>query len=327
MYEKVYENPDIYIIDVPLPNNPLRNLNCYVIKTPEGNLIIDTGFNLEECYSALKEGLEQLEIDIEKTDMFITHLHSDHSGLAAYIMNKDSTIYMSKKDYNYLSNMDDKRWKMLYEFYISEGFSEQEMSILWTVNPAKAYAPDTSFDAVTFSDNFKFSIGDYEFTCIMTPGHTPGHACIYMEHEKILFSGDHILFDISPNITQWVGVKNSLKDYLDSLKKIQRLEIKTTFAGHRKNSMDVYERIEQLLKHHDIRLQETINIVTDHSGLNSYDIASCMKWSMRGKNWSEFPVQQKLFAVGETISHLDYLMEENKVYKKLENGVYKYYLN
>ena len=55
MTEQIYKNPDIYKIYVPLPNNPLKNLNCYVIKTKDKNLIIDTGFNIEECYNALKE--------------------------------------------------------------------------------------------------------------------------------------------------------------------------------------------------------------------------------------------------------------------------------
>ncbi len=34
MYTKVYSNPDIYNLYIPLPENPLKNLNCYVIKTP-----------------------------------------------------------------------------------------------------------------------------------------------------------------------------------------------------------------------------------------------------------------------------------------------------
>ena len=57
MYEKIYSNPDIYKIYVPLPNNPLKNLNSYVVKTENKNLIIDTGFNMPECYEALTEGL------------------------------------------------------------------------------------------------------------------------------------------------------------------------------------------------------------------------------------------------------------------------------
>jgi hypothetical protein len=34
---------------------------------------------------------------------------------------------------------------------------------------------------------------------------------------------------------------------------------------------------------------------------------------MRGKDWSEFPIQQKWFAVGETMSHLDYLRKKGLI--------------
>lgn len=69
--------------------------------------------------------------------------------------------------------------------------------------------------------------------------------------------------------------------------------------------MDVYERIEQLLYHHEIRLQNAIDIISSNPGLDANNIASKMQWSMQGKNWNEFPVHQKWFALGETLSHLD----------------------
>jgi glyoxylase-like metal-dependent hydrolase (beta-lactamase superfamily II) len=324
MIEKIYTDPDIYNIYVPLPNNPLKNLNCYVIKTSEKNLIIDTGFNMPECLEALQHGLEELEIDIGKTEMFLTHMHSDHTGLVTKVMKKDSVIYMSRIDYDYMTNAVNF-WNERDIKFKSEGFPEDELHRIISVNPAKVYASESNFRAVKFEDNFRFKIGQYEFNAVVTPGHTPGHACLYMEKEKIMFTGDHVLFDITPNITSWPGVKNSLKDYIESLNKIKKFDILTAFPAHRKNDMDFYERVEQILHHHDDRLQDIIDIISSNPGLDTYTIAGMMKWSMRGKNWFEFPIQQKWFAVGETLSHLDYLIEEKKIYKVLERGIYKYF--
>ncbi|MGB4440064.1 MAG: MBL fold metallo-hydrolase [Sedimentibacter sp.] len=326
MYKKINNNPDIYIIDVPLPNNALKNLNCYVIKTKDKNLIIDTGFNMHECYDALINGLNELEIDIDKTDMFLTHMHSDHTGLVSSIMKENSTIYMSETDYNYVKLMLTNYWEKSDLNFLKEGFNEDELEKIRTVNPARVFNPNKLFNVTIVENQSKINIGGYEFTCISTPGHTPGHMCLYMEKEKILFSGDHILFDISPNITRWPYVKNSLADYLESLKKTRNLDIKITLPAHRKNQMDVYERIEQLIHHHDIRLQETIDIVKTLPGMHAYDIAGKMTWSMKGKVWKDAPPQQKWFAVGETLAHLDYLEEENKVIKKLVDDIYYYYI-
>ncbi|MDD3571190.1 MAG: MBL fold metallo-hydrolase [Lachnospiraceae bacterium] len=326
MTEKIYYNPDIYKIYVPLPNNPLKNLNCYIVKTPEKNLIIDTGFNIKECYEALMSGIKELNIDMANTEMFLTHLHSDHVGLAGSIMPKDGKIYMSKADYDYFVNTikgDD--WDIIENIFVSEGFPKDSITVLRETNPARAYAPDESFNAITVEDGEKICVGEYELTCVFTPGHTPGHMCLYLEKEKLMFLGDHVLFDITPNITFWNYVDNSLLNYMKSLEKIKTFSIDTALPAHRKNDMDFYVRVEEILKHHQIRLDECLRIVTENPGLHAYDIGGKMQWSMRGRNWAEFPMHQKWFAVGETIAHLDYLRAENKIYKEEKSGINLYY--
>ena len=64
MLTKVAEN--IYRKTVPLPNNPLRDINAYII-TGEKNLLIDTGFNRPECEEALQSAFE--ELGIQETDL------------------------------------------------------------------------------------------------------------------------------------------------------------------------------------------------------------------------------------------------------------------
>lgn len=328
MIEKIYKNPDIYKIYVPLPENPLKNLNCYVIKTPSKNLIIDTGFNMPECLVALKEGLKELHVDIKNTDLFLTHLHSDHIGITNSIMENNSIIYMSEIDYNYLNDFNDLNlWTKTEELFIKEGFPENSIDALRSTNPARSYAPDGSFTAHTVKNGDKIKIGNYTFECILTPGHTPGHMCLYCESNKILFLGDHVLFDITPNITSWYGIHDSLADYIESLHKIKNYNVSLALPAHRKNEMLLSERIGQILLHHETRLNDTISVIKKSQGMTAYDIAGEMKWSMRGKDWSEFPMPQKWFAVGETLSHLDYLINRNRIYKKQENGLYHYYLN
>jgi glyoxylase-like metal-dependent hydrolase (beta-lactamase superfamily II) len=48
--------PNIYRIEVPLPRNPLRAINSYVIKGDDRALIVDTGMNREECVVNQRNG-------------------------------------------------------------------------------------------------------------------------------------------------------------------------------------------------------------------------------------------------------------------------------
>ncbi len=324
MIEKVFEKPLIYKIYVPLPDNPLKNLNCYVLKTETENLIIDTGFNRPECLEALKEGLKEADVDINKSKLFLTHMHSDHTGLTKSIMPDGSDIYMSQIDYDRLStSIDGKFWPVMEKIFEKNGFPKEDILTSRDINPARIFAPKEKFDVHTLNDGDKLNIGEYTLTAIFTPGHTPGHMCLYIESEKIIFTGDHVLFDITPNITSWNSVSDSLGNYIESLKKVRELKVKKAFPAHRLSSKDYYERIDELLEHHEKRIAECLNIIKENPESSAYLIASKMKWSMRGKDWSEFPIQQKWFAVGETLSHIDYLINKNKVEKiEKENKMY-----
>ncbi len=98
MVTKVWENPDVFNIQIELPHNPLRSLNVHVITTPEQNLLIDTGFNRYECCAALWAGIRELGLDLKRTSVFLTHYHSDHTGLAGDCVERGCHIYMGRID-------------------------------------------------------------------------------------------------------------------------------------------------------------------------------------------------------------------------------------
>jgi len=315
MIEKLYDTPEIYRIFVPLPENPLKMLNSYIIRTPEESLMLDTGFNRPECKEALMEGLKELDVDIKNTSIFLTHLHSDHVGLVPSMLEEEpKRVYMGAVDYEYL-NRDHTgyNWSSLEDRYVSEGFPEETMRALRTSNQARIFAPPKMFDVIKIYDGDIVKVGEYEFECIHTPGHTPGHICLYFKEEKILFSGDHVLFDITPNNTAWPGIEDSLGDYLKSLDKIVSYDVKKTFPAHRGEFKTLYERVEELRQHHAERLALVIKILEELGEGTAWEVAARLKWSMRGKPWEEFPDNQKWFALGETLSHLDYLVLRNKV--------------
>ena len=68
MIEEILAN--LYRIEIPLPQSPLKALNSYVIKNPERNLIIDTGWNQEECMNAMQTGLEGTWSRFEENGLF-----------------------------------------------------------------------------------------------------------------------------------------------------------------------------------------------------------------------------------------------------------------
>ncbi len=324
MTEQVYKN--IWRIGVELPGNPLRELNSYLLKGEDSWLLIDTGFRKEACRQALSAGLRELGADIEKTDVLLTHLHSDHSGLAAEFAGKNRKVYLSRTDLKYLSmNIANKTVAERNARFLEEGFPPDLLEENARINPAMAERLQSLDDRFTpIDDGQEIRIGEYRLKTIVVPGHTPGNTMFWMPEQEIMFTGDHVLFDITPNITAWSWVEDSLGDYLENLLRVRNYPVQLALPGHRKSG-DYKERIRVLLDHHARRLAETERIIRQNPGLNGYEIAGRMTWKIRAASWEEFPLAQKWFAVGECMSHLNYLVKRNIIERRTEGGIRRYY--
>ncbi len=308
---------DFFRLEIPLPQNPLKAVNSYVIKGPHRTLVVDTGLNRPECRRTLLEGLSALDVDPDTTDFFITHFHADHLALVASIASATSTIYMNAPDVERLMAFFDR--ERLDRFARTEGFPEQQIDQALARHPAVQYGLERRPAFTPCTDGDTISIGAYRLICVQTPGHSFGHMCLYDASRKYLIAGDHILGDITPNIQCWFDDWNPLALYLESLDTTYRLDVALVLPGHRNVFRDCRGRIDELKKHHAQRLEEVLAIL-DESPRDAYQVASRMTWDIVCDSWDRFPVGQKWFAVGEAIAHLRHLLSLRHVTREVVNG-------
>ena len=190
MVTKVWERPEIYSIQVDLPQNPLRSLNVYVIRTPAGNLLIDTGFNRYECCAALWAGIRELELDLKKTSIFLTHFHSDHTGLAGNFVVQNCPIYMGRIDYEYLDGMKNgNNQSAVEELFRSEGFPEEVLNAQDRENQGRRYSVKQMFPAQLVDDGTVITLGDLEIQCVHTPVTRLGTWCFICQKNSSCLRG------------------------------------------------------------------------------------------------------------------------------------------
>jgi len=306
--------PNLYRIEVPLPKNPLKALNSYVIKDKERSLIIDTGMNREECKKALRAGLNELGVDLKKTDFFITHMHADHSGLVSSLAQDTSRVFCSQPDADIINTW--SHWDSMCSHARLNGFPENLLQKVLERHPGFKYRGRGKVRFNIKKEGDVISAGNYRFHCVETPGHTKGHLCLYEPGKKILVAGDHILRDITPNISLWPDKENTLNEYLKSLNKINNFNIELVLPGHRRIFRDCKKRIEELVSHHQARADEVLSIVKK-GDKDAFQVASQMSWDLTYESWDLFPVSQKWFATGEAIAHLKYLEEKGEIQRKI----------
>ena len=152
---------------------------------------------------------------------------------------------------------------------------------------------------------------------IWTPGHTPGHVCLHLEEDHParlpgrgrLFSGDHLLPEITPHIGLYedpedTTVTDPLGDYLDSLERVGRLAPAEVLPAHQHPFPDAAARVRELLTHHESRLTDLLVLLAEP--LTPWQLAERMEWN---RPWAEIPYGSRTIAVSEAEAHLRRLVK------------------
>lgn len=320
MAEQIF--PNLYRIEIPLHGSPLKAVNCYLIKGGERSLLIDTGWNQQECKDKMLSELGALDVDLRKTDIFITHMHADHCGLAAELATPTSAVYFNDLEASAV-NMETARKRdkdeELNDIYVLNGYPEDELRRSMETHPGRVHGLSRKIDFEILKEGDTLRIGDYCFRSIQTPGHSAGHMCLYEADMKILIAGDHILSDITPNIAFTLRTQNPLKKYLESLDKICSMDIRMVLPGHRRTIDNHQARIGELREHHQVRLTEVLSALKD-GDKTAFEVAPFITWNIGFNSWERFPYPPKRFAFGETLAHLKYLVGEGSVRQSETRG-------
>ena len=306
MVEKIL--PGLYRIVLPLSGNPLREINSFVFTSSDRNLIVDTGMNREECLSAMTAGLDEIGVDLERTDILATHFHADHQGLVDTLLRDESRAFMGEADAEAIKGHGEYWTESgpMGQLALEAGFPADVLRASLESHPGFKYGPQEPVDYVGLKDGETLRIGDFTLHVVTTPGHTGGHICLYEPTARFLVSGDHVLGDITPNLQAWGDDEDPLGDYLASLRRVDALDVDLCLPGHRALVRNFSGRIAELVDHHRERANEVIEIL-ERAPRHAYDVAGQMSWDIVARSWEDFPLMQRWFATGEAIAHIRYL--------------------
>lgn len=334
-HEKLRSDPDIYLIQVPYSGGtPIGYTNAYLIATDERNLLVDTGVSHEASYEVLRSALQDLRVDMARTDVLATHFHIDHLGLIAAIAHEDTRVYLSARDEELFRGRGASSYRGTVKARLScEGFPPDELDELERTDasliPRVEWPMPERFANLADGDELRY--GGYRMRAVDTPGHTPGHQCLYLPDQKVMFYGDHLLMNSSPNMAPFPGEADSLGDYLRSLDKVAQLPVEFACMGHgfvdpRRQAEAMPERIAWLQRHHRQRLDEIAAQLEERPGMTGTELAKSITWNIPHAAWEEIPIIQRWIVVCETLAHLDHLMGEGRVRRERAGDAYRYFM-
>lgn len=325
--------PGLHRIPIPLRFNPLGSVNIYAISGPDGVRLIDSGWNTEEAYLALRNGLRELGYGVmDIREIVTTHVHPDHFGLAEQLASESGAELLIHRDeaamMEHAYEPRSVRLSRMKEWLASNGLSGREQEIVAEESVVDFDLGKLPSAHTELAGGVILDWPPYRFEVLWTPGHSGGLVCLYDTRFGVLASSDHILERISPHIGKHShGAGNPLSDYLTSLRMVSKLPVRVVLPGHGAAFTDLERRIHELISHHQRRLDEMLEVLSAESQQSAYQVASRIHWRGAENGWEQLHPFHKRMALDETVAHLEYLASLHKVTVRFKDGATRYSLS
>ena len=211
--------------------------------------------------------------------VLVTHMHFDHVGLAGRVRQASGAwIAMHPADQAVFARPDyrsaERAVTVEAEFLCGLGASPAEAAT--AVGTAAEWEKFTTIAQPDrlLTDGELADVPGWKLRAVHTPGHTPGHLCFVDERSRRLFSGDHVLPRITPNISVQRGAPpDPLGDYLGSLARTRDLDVDEVLPAHEWRFRGLPGRVDAITAHHERRLAELLAAIRRRPGSTPWQLA------------------------------------------------------
>lgn len=319
--------PGIIRIRLPMPGKKPGPVNVYLFKGSDNVALIDTGTFMASWL--LKHRLADLGVGFADIDQIIlTHGHLDHQGGVKAIARhnrRQLRVCAHRDEIPAIQAGQDAPLRAYGRFLTSTGTPlRYRLAILvmmfWGQRFTRACRVNQPLE-----DGDLLKLGDYEAEVVATPGHTRGSISLFLKKEGLLFSGDHILGHITPNALPMferdsiLPVRQSQKEYFDSLETIARLDPKIICPAHGRRIND-FEKVHRIYRDCFTQRQTLIlSTVRKEPWQSIYMIARKLFPHIHGRAF----VLDLFLAMSEIFTHLQVLEAEGLAQLEEENGILK----
>jgi glyoxylase-like metal-dependent hydrolase (beta-lactamase superfamily II) len=309
--------PGVFRIPLPLPHDALRAVNTYAIVTGDEVALIDGGWAMTESEALLERALGQLGHDLRAvTGFYVTHAHRDHYTQAVAVRRRLGTRVA-------LGVHEQASLRRLRGPYLSAQAQLELLVSAGAVDLAARIEAQRSRRPVSdgnwadpddwLADQQAVELPGRTLTVIHTPGHTRGHVIFADRAAGLAFTGDHVLPHITPSIGfEPVPTGRPLHDFLASLALMKTLPDARVLPAHGPAGASVHHRVDELLAHHDDRLNDCAQAV-EAGARTAFEAAVQLPWTRRARRLSELDSHNQLLAVLETMAHLDVLVTRGRL--------------
>ena len=307
----------VHELGLPIPFENGR-VNCFLFPDGRDVDLIDCGMNSEESIEAIREALDRIAGPRARLRrLVVTHIHPDHYGAAGVLRAEAGVeLYLHRLEvpmvhprYLELEQLveDVRRW------LLANGVPDQEADALSNASREMRDFVTPALPDVQLEGAEVLEMGRRELRVIWAPGHSPGHVCLFDPASGLLFSGDQLLPDITPNIgLHPQSTPDPLDEFLESLAGLAALSPSLVLPAHGRPFEDAGSRVARITAHH-ARQKERILGIVEGGPWQAWDVALRL-WGDR-----EHLIEKRL-ALQEALAHLQSLARAGELVKRAAPG-------
>jgi glyoxylase-like metal-dependent hydrolase (beta-lactamase superfamily II) len=312
---------------MPIPGHTLGGVCAFLVEDHDGYALIDSGMGIPSCAEAMDGHLAALNVPITALHTIVaTHCHPDHLGGAADLRARsDARVWLHALDAPLVSPQHPAgdadldalaNWLRRHGFPLDEAETARQ-SVDSYNGRSFLLEPDRLLEG-----SETFAIGSYRFEVVWTPGHTPGHVCLFEATHRLLLTGDHLFAKAAPNVRLMsYSPIDTMGRYVASLERIAALPAELALPAHGEPFSPVADRAHEVIRHQLDRRERLRSMMTDRPQ-TAYQLAQIVWGPGARTTWDTFHSRLRRNAALTLAAHLEWLAVDGKVGRlRDEDGV------
>ncbi len=307
--------PGVLWIRMPLPF-ALDHINLWLLAERDGWTVVDSGYGDATTRALWETHFVHTLHDRPVTRIIATHFHPDHLGNARWLMERfGCPVVMTSAEFLVAHAVLEQRAPYAHAdtcaLFAAHGMTPELVAALVARgNNYRRGVPGVPDHFTNLLHGDDVVAGGSAWRIICGHGHSPDHASLHSAERKLLVSGDMLLPRISTNVSTPAAEPDGdpLARFLASIAFSATLPPETlVLPSHGLPFRGIALRVAQLQTHHADRLAELEDAVA--AAASPVSAADMLPVLFR----RELDLQQRYFAMGEAIAHLNHLWHRDRI--------------